>query len=192
MQTLALPTLPFDEFLQYTPSWQEVASFGGVIAYGVIVYSLSYRYLPLFPSQGKDVTMFPGIDGFHWSFGHVLFLSSIFRRGADDPGDGRILGMARFADFRNHRASICGGLGIRGITLGGSALPPRTCGKSISRTCDNGFDCRRCDKYSHFAVLPAPSNGVYCGLNSPARRYITEGTLGWNRRKTATVYSRTG
>jgi len=48
VQTLALPTLPFDEFLQYTPSWQEVASFAGVIAYGVIVYSLSYRYLPLF------------------------------------------------------------------------------------------------------------------------------------------------
>jgi molybdopterin-containing oxidoreductase family membrane subunit len=48
VQTLALPTLPFDEFLGYTPSWQEVASFGGVIAYGVIVYSLSYRYLPMF------------------------------------------------------------------------------------------------------------------------------------------------
>jgi len=55
VQTLALPTLPFDEFLQYTPSWQEVASFGAVIAYGVIVYSLSYRYLPLFSSStGED------------------------------------------------------------------------------------------------------------------------------------------
>jgi menaquinone reductase, integral membrane subunit len=55
VQTLALPTLPFDEFLQYTPSWQEVASFAGVIAFGVILYSLSYRYLPLFPPhRGKD------------------------------------------------------------------------------------------------------------------------------------------
>jgi menaquinone reductase, integral membrane subunit len=54
VQTLALPTLPFDEFLRYTPSWQEVASFAGVIAYGVIVYSLSYRYLPLFaPPKGE-------------------------------------------------------------------------------------------------------------------------------------------
>jgi len=52
VQTLALPTLPFDEFLSYMPSWQEIASFGGVIAYGVIVYSLSYRYLPLFGSKG--------------------------------------------------------------------------------------------------------------------------------------------
>ena len=55
VQTLALPTLPFDEFLRYVPSWQELASFGAVIAYGVIVYSLSYRYLPLFPrSEGED------------------------------------------------------------------------------------------------------------------------------------------
>ena len=55
VQTLAVPTLAFDEFLQYTPSWQEVASFAGVIAYGVIVYSLSYRYLPLFaPSKGEN------------------------------------------------------------------------------------------------------------------------------------------
>lgn len=55
VQTLALPTLPFDEFLSYTPSWQEVASFAGVIAYGVILYSLSYRYLPLFaPSKGEN------------------------------------------------------------------------------------------------------------------------------------------
>jgi len=52
VQTLALPTLAFDEFLKYTPSWQEVASFGAVIAYSVIVYSLSYRYLPLF-AQSK-------------------------------------------------------------------------------------------------------------------------------------------
>jgi len=55
VQTLALPTLAFDEFLRYTPSWQEVASFGGVIGYGVILYSLSYRYLPLFAQpKGKN------------------------------------------------------------------------------------------------------------------------------------------
>jgi molybdopterin-containing oxidoreductase family membrane subunit len=55
VQTLALPTLSFDEFLSYTPSWQELASFGAVIAYGVIVYSLSYRYLALFPKlEGDD------------------------------------------------------------------------------------------------------------------------------------------
>jgi molybdopterin-containing oxidoreductase family membrane subunit len=51
IQTLALPTLPFDEFMRYVPSWQECGVFLGVIAYAVIVYSLSYRYLKLFPEQ---------------------------------------------------------------------------------------------------------------------------------------------
>jgi molybdopterin-containing oxidoreductase family membrane subunit len=60
VQTLAVPTLPFDEFLQYTPSWQEVASFGGVLAYGVIVYSLSYRYLPMFASSKGENTHVSG------------------------------------------------------------------------------------------------------------------------------------
>jgi hypothetical protein len=55
VQTLALPTLSFDPFLKYTPSWQEVATFAGVIAYGVIVYSLSYQYLSLFEApKGAD------------------------------------------------------------------------------------------------------------------------------------------
>ena len=55
IQTLALPTLPFDPFLSYWPSWQETATFAGVVAYGVIVYSLSYRYFQLFP-QEKDLS----------------------------------------------------------------------------------------------------------------------------------------
>jgi len=59
IQTLALPTLGFDRFLLYSPSWQEVASFAGVIGYGVIIYSLSYRYLPLF-GQAKGNTYVPG------------------------------------------------------------------------------------------------------------------------------------
>ncbi len=51
IQTLALPTLPFDAFLTYMPSWQEVAVFLAVIAYGVITYSISFRYLRLFPQE---------------------------------------------------------------------------------------------------------------------------------------------
>jgi molybdopterin-containing oxidoreductase family membrane subunit len=53
IQTLALPTLSFDPFLSYWPSWQEVATFVGVIAYGVLVYSFSFRYLTLFPQENE-------------------------------------------------------------------------------------------------------------------------------------------
>jgi molybdopterin-containing oxidoreductase family membrane subunit len=51
IQTMALPTLPFDRFLIYWPSWQEYAAFGAVLAYAVLVYSFSYRYLTLFPQE---------------------------------------------------------------------------------------------------------------------------------------------
>lgn len=51
IQTLALPTLRFDSFLTYVPSWQEVGAFAAVIAYGVLLYALSFRYLSLFPQE---------------------------------------------------------------------------------------------------------------------------------------------
>ncbi|MBP1656852.1 MAG: Polysulfide reductase, NrfD [Bacteroidetes bacterium] len=51
VQTLALPTLPFDAVLSYSPSWEEIATFLAVVAYGVLLYSLSYRYMTLFPQE---------------------------------------------------------------------------------------------------------------------------------------------
>jgi molybdopterin-containing oxidoreductase family membrane subunit len=51
IQTLAVPTLKFEPFMLYYPSWQEVATFLFVVAYGVILYSLSFRYLTLFPQE---------------------------------------------------------------------------------------------------------------------------------------------
>ena len=57
IQTLALPTLPFDEFLSYTPSWEEVATFLAVVAYGVLLYSFTYRYAVLFPQEREIVQM---------------------------------------------------------------------------------------------------------------------------------------
>ena len=51
VQTLALPTLSFDKFLSYFPSWQETGAFLAVAAYGVLVYSFSFRYFQLFPEE---------------------------------------------------------------------------------------------------------------------------------------------
>jgi molybdopterin-containing oxidoreductase family membrane subunit len=51
IQTLALPTLSFDEFLNYMPSWQETGTFLAVVAYGVLVYSFSFRFFTLFPQE---------------------------------------------------------------------------------------------------------------------------------------------
>lgn len=49
--TLAIPVMPFDKFWSYLPSWQEWGVAGGVIGYGFLVFSVSYRYLPLFPKE---------------------------------------------------------------------------------------------------------------------------------------------
>lgn len=51
VQTLAVPTLSFDQFLSYWPSWQETGTFLAVLAYGVLVYSFSFRYFQLFPEE---------------------------------------------------------------------------------------------------------------------------------------------
>lgn len=56
IQTLAVPTLRFEPYMLYWPSWQEVAAFVFVVAYGVILYSLSFRYLRLFP-QERDLAL---------------------------------------------------------------------------------------------------------------------------------------
>lgn len=49
--TLAIPVMPFDRFWSYLPTWQEWGISMAVIGYGVLVFSVSYRYLPVFPRE---------------------------------------------------------------------------------------------------------------------------------------------
>ena len=51
LQVLAVPVLPFEDWILYIPSWQEVATTILPVAYGVILIMLSYRYLPIFPQE---------------------------------------------------------------------------------------------------------------------------------------------
>ncbi len=49
--TLAIPVMPFDVFVSYLPTWQEWGIALAVIGYGFLLFSLSYRYLPVFPKE---------------------------------------------------------------------------------------------------------------------------------------------
>ncbi|HDG96872.1 MAG: molybdopterin oxidoreductase [Deltaproteobacteria bacterium] len=49
--TLAIPVMPFDKFVSYLPTWQEWGIALAVVGYGFLLYSLSYRYLPIFPKE---------------------------------------------------------------------------------------------------------------------------------------------
>jgi len=51
LQTLAAPVMPFDNWVMYIPSWQEVATTILPVAYGIVFIMLSHRYLPLFPQE---------------------------------------------------------------------------------------------------------------------------------------------
>ncbi len=53
VQTLAAPVMPFDSWQTYAPNWAEWAPSVLVIAYGFLILSLSYRYLPVFPQEKK-------------------------------------------------------------------------------------------------------------------------------------------
>jgi menaquinone reductase, integral membrane subunit len=51
VQTLAMPVLPFDKVEVYLPAWTEWAPTVAMLAYGALILSLSYRYLPIFPEE---------------------------------------------------------------------------------------------------------------------------------------------
>ena len=51
LQMQAAPVLPFEGWFTYMPSWQEIATTILPVAYGIILISLSYRYLPVFPQE---------------------------------------------------------------------------------------------------------------------------------------------
>jgi Ni/Fe-hydrogenase subunit HybB-like protein len=51
LQVLATPVLTFENWFAYFPSWQEIATTLMPVAYGVILISASYRYLPVFPQE---------------------------------------------------------------------------------------------------------------------------------------------
>jgi Ni/Fe-hydrogenase subunit HybB-like protein len=51
VQTIAIPLMPFDSWQFYYPNWAEWATSGMIVAYGFLVMSLSYRYLPVFPQE---------------------------------------------------------------------------------------------------------------------------------------------
>ncbi len=53
LQVMAAPVMPFDAWALYLPSWQEVATTILPLAYGVILISISYRYLPIFPQEAE-------------------------------------------------------------------------------------------------------------------------------------------
>lgn len=120
--------------------------------------------------------MFPGIDGFHWTVGHILFLSLFFAVALTIATTvlSAVLGTAR--TFRAHRAiDLCWKSDFAELPESDRRCRHELAGRVIFRTCDNAFDCRSCERYSQFAVLPARAIANPLGLNYPEDRLYHRG-----------------
>ena len=120
--------------------------------------------------------MFPGIDGFHWAVGHVVFLCLFFAIVLT------ILATLVSAAWRtahafrtNHAIEICWKSNFSELPQSERRCRHELAGRVISRTCDNAFDCRHCNKYSQFAVLPARGTVHALGLSYSEDRLYHRG-----------------
>jgi glycine cleavage system H lipoate-binding protein len=134
--------------------------------------------------------MFPGVDGFHWTFGHILFLALFFSV-VIAIGVTVVVAVIRTVhDFRARRASsICWKVEFSELPE-----PERRCRHEIAgrvdrRTCPNAFECGQCPDYSKFSDLPPATSELQLGLALPSDRFYHRGHT-WVRREsdgTATV-----
>ncbi|MFL6305643.1 MAG: glycine cleavage system protein H [Candidatus Sulfotelmatobacter sp.] len=120
--------------------------------------------------------MFPGIDGFHWTLGHVLFLSLFFAVALTILITVASAAWRTSREFRSDRAiDLWWRSQFAELPISDRRCRHELAGRVLSRTCDNAFDCRHCDKYSQFAVLPATGNIGSLGLNFAEDRYYHRG-----------------
>jgi glycine cleavage system H lipoate-binding protein len=110
--------------------------------------------------------MFPGIDGFHWTAGHIVFLALFFAVVVTILTTVVSATWRTTRDLRSHRAiELCWKSDFAELPESDRRCRHELAGRVISRTCPNAFDCRRCEKYSQFAVLPATGVATDLGLN---------------------------
>jgi len=120
--------------------------------------------------------MFPGIDGFHWTVSHILFLSLFFAVVLTIFTTIASAVWSTAKDFRSHRAiDFCWHEDFAELPERDRRCRHELAGRVISRTCDNAFDCRHCVKYAQFAVLPATGTAQAAGIDCPEDRYYHRG-----------------
>jgi glycine cleavage system H lipoate-binding protein len=110
--------------------------------------------------------MFPWVDGFHWSVGHVVFLSLFF---------GVVLTILTTliaaiwrtaSDFRTHRATeTCWRANFAELPDAERRCRHELAGRVPKRICQNAFDCCHCPKYAEFVALPIKTPSRTVGIS---------------------------
>ena len=113
--------------------------------------------------------MFPGVDGFHWAAGHVIFLCLFFVVVVTIAATVLKAALRTARDFRTHTAiDLWWKANFAQLPIADRRCRHELAGRMISRTCDHQFDCRTCENYEHFAMLPATGHTDDLGLDYPA------------------------
>jgi hypothetical protein len=99
--------------------------------------------------------MFPGIDGFHWTISHVVFLSLFFIVALIILATVVSAVWRTARDFRMHRAvEFCWKSEFAELPEAERLCRHQLAGRVRSKSCGNAFECSKCSEYSQFAVLP--------------------------------------
>ena len=113
-------------------------------------------------------TVFPGVDGFHWSFGHVVFLGIFFAVALTILTTVVRAVWRSVGDLRSHRAgAICWEMEFHDLPKEERRCRHEIAGRVAERTCPNAFDCRRCTEYEKLSCLPAAVPATTFGLDYP-------------------------
>jgi glycine cleavage system H lipoate-binding protein len=120
--------------------------------------------------------MFPGVNGFHWTFGHILFLSLFglvatligvsvlraVRRAARDVAKGQSGDIAWRADFQD-------------LPVSDRCCRHQLSGRVDARTSDNAFDCATCPAHLELAKKTGANLRDLFGLQYPSDRLYHRG-----------------
>jgi len=110
--------------------------------------------------------MFPGTDGFTWTFGHVLFVALFLAVALTILATVGSAVWRTLGDFRTHRAiDLCWRSDFAEMPEGHRRCRHELASRVSSRACDNAFDCRHCSQYATFAALPAKAATDSIGIN---------------------------
>ena len=109
--------------------------------------------------------MFPWVDGFHWTPGHIIFLSLFFAAMLIIFSTLVSAIWRTVTEFREHHATeICWRKIFAELPEAERRCRHQLAGRVASRICDDAFDCRPCQKYADLAALPARSPSPNVGV----------------------------
>jgi len=120
--------------------------------------------------------MFPNVNGFHYTFGHVLFLSLF---GLVIMTIAAAVLFAMWRTRRQVRANETEKLRWH-TEFDDLPLDERRCRHELAarvetRVCPNAFDCSGCQQYAQFAVMPTHAPEHAFGLDYPPNRLYHRG-----------------